>query len=139
MHITRRAVVGSALGVAGIAALGVTAASAPWSRPSATTAAGPTIVTLSRSRFAPHVGLPFTATIGDTSHALVLSRIDDLPPQHGTDDEQRFNLIFSEQGEALPDGIYEVAREGSAPADLFLSAIGADGDRQLQGLVDQSV
>ncbi|WP_403022399.1 DUF6916 family protein [Salinibacterium sp. GXW1014] len=137
-QLTRRAVVASAVGVAGMAALGVAAATSPWTVPLGTPAATPTLVKLARSRFAPHLGLAFTARSGDSLHTLVLERIDDLPGA-GSSDEQRFNLIFTETGKAVTDGIYQVSRDGAEPATLFLSAIGAERERRLQGLVDQSV
>ncbi|MCW4385526.1 hypothetical protein OH146_07040 [Salinibacterium sp. SYSU T00001] len=139
VQLTRRAVVASAIGVTGMAALGVATATSPWARTPVAPAAAPAIVKLARSRFAPHLGLAFTARAGDSRHALVLDRIDDLPGAGSGGEEQRFNLIFAETDEALTDGIYEVSRDGAEPATLFLSVIGAEGERRLQGLVDQSV
>jgi hypothetical protein len=91
-----------------------------------------------RSHFAGHEGETFVATANGAALALTLTEIDDVPPAIGTEDENRFNLIFTVQGSAQPaQDVYEITHPSVPAALLFASPIGASKRRQLQALVNR--
>ncbi len=92
-----------------------------------------------RSHFAGHEGETFVATASGAALALTLTEIDDVPPAIGTEDENRFNLIFTVQGAAqAAPGVYEITHPSVPAALLFASPVGASKRRQLQALVNRS-
>lgn len=92
-----------------------------------------------RSHFAGYEGETFVATASDVALALTLAEIDDVPPAIGTDDENRFNLIFTVQGSAqAAPGVYEITHPSVPAALLFASPVGATKRRQLQALVNRT-
>ncbi|WP_133161076.1 DUF6916 family protein [Microterricola pindariensis] len=91
-----------------------------------------------RSHFAGHEGETFVATFAETPFAVTLTAIDDVPPAIGTDDENRFNLIFTAPGVSmLPSGIAEITHPAVPAATLFASPAGDSPKRQLQALVNR--
>lgn len=140
-QFSRRGVVAGALGAAGVAALGITAGVALRPAPGqggVSTLAAPTIEPLARSIFAPYVGHPFTAESEAGRYELLLARIEDLAELRRPEDEQRFSLLFTAHGEEPPAGIYSLSSQGAKPATLFISPVGAEGQRYLESIVDQS-
>lgn len=93
-----------------------------------------------RSHFTGHEGETFVAVSESGSVAVVLSTIDDVPPALGTDDEDRFNLIFTQSGSGalMQQGIYELTHPSVPAATLFVSAVSATKKRHLQALVNRT-
>jgi hypothetical protein len=138
--LSRRKVLIAGIGTAGLAAIGVSVGvslSPREATPSIDASAG---IDLVRSRFSPLVGSEFTATTATGTFRLVLESVDELQPVHTPEDEDRFNLLFTACGDAPTSGIYTLRHPQTSDSELFLSAVGAEGQaRRLQALVDRSV
>lgn len=98
-----------------------------------------------RSHFAGHEGETFVATSTAGAIALTLTAINDVPPAIGTDDENRFNLIFTAQGSTgqsptarLAQATYTFTHPTVPEATFFSSPVGPTELRQLQALVNRS-
>lgn len=127
--VSRRAVLGAGvvsvgLGIAGAAGVDAPAADAA--------PVGPPC----RSHYSKSLGQTFTATHGKHAYRLKLAHIRDLVGTSAAERDRCFNLVFSAP-EALPDGIYTIARRGVVTHSLFLSRIG--GRATMQALVNRSV
>lgn len=137
--LSRRAIIAGGLGAAGIAVLGIAAATSMGPGAQELSAAK-TGIDLVRSRFSPFVGETFTAHSGAVSFPLVLEAVEDLAPVQSPAEERRFNLLFSASGSEPPQGIYTVRNPNTPDAWLFMSPIGQDGPaRRIQALIDRSV
>ena len=138
--LSRRAVILSGIGVAGVAALGAAVGTSLWPQ-----AVAPDLIDadagidLVRSRFAPLVGTTFTAH-GDQAYSLILDSVAELSPIRTAEDEDRFNLLFSTVGASPPQGIYTLRHPETKASVLFISPIGPEGpELRFQALVDRSV
>ncbi|UAJ79177.1 hypothetical protein IT072_18545 [Leifsonia sp. ZF2019] len=140
-EVSRRAVMATALGGIGLAALAPAAPAFAHSvsgtiASSATGATG--LAEPVRSLFSPAVGHAFTAADGDRTLRLVLTAVEDLPGA-ASDDEHRFALLFSTDGYAAVDGTVTLSRAGAPDVALFLTPIGRPGlSRTLQAVVDRT-
>lgn len=138
--LSRRTVVAAGIGTAGVAALGITVASLSTRPSTGSRAAGPAAgADLVRSRFTPLVGTAFVAAAGASEHRLVLDTVDDLASATTPDEEARFNLLFTHDGELPEQGIYTLRHPDTADTVLFLSPVGPEGQNlRIQALVDRS-
>lgn len=147
-EVSRRAVMATALGGLGIAAV-LPAAPALAGTPTAigragtvggtaaATAAADPVVPV-RSLFADAVGRPFRAVEGGRTIDLVLRAVEDLAPD-AAGDEHRFLLLFTADGYSAVEGIYTVRRAGAPDVSLFLSPIGRGGlTRTVQAVVNRT-
>jgi hypothetical protein len=122
--VSRRAVLVTGAGIAGLAALGFNEVDAAG----ATTAPNSTPV---RSNYTKAVGKVFTAVHAGRVHRLRLTHVRDLSPTSAAQRPHCFNLIFAPTGKArLSDAIYVLDRPGVHPHALFLSGMGTDGAMQ---------
>jgi hypothetical protein len=122
--VSRRAVLLTGAGLAGVAALGLDEADAVG----ATTAPNSTPV---RSNYTKAVGKVFTAVHAGRTHRIRLTHVRDLAPTSAAQRPHCFNLIFAPTGKArLHDAIYVLDRPGVHTHTLFLSGIGTDGAMQ---------
>jgi hypothetical protein len=146
-EVSRRAVMATALGGLGLAAV-LPAAPAFARTESAAGSAGRAAVAASgsssapvdpvRSLFADAIGRPFRAVDGDRTLDLVLRAVEDLSAD-SAGDENRFLLLFAADGYGWADGIYTVRRAGSPDVLLFLSPIGRGGlTRTVQAVVNRT-
>lgn len=120
-NISRRAVLGSAVGTAALVAIGIDAAPA-----GAATTPAPL-----RSHYAPSVGKIFTAVRAGRSHQVTLTAIRDAVPTRAKDKPYAFTLILTPaRGVRLPDGIYRLTRRGVRTHSLLLSSVGTAGKVQ---------
>lgn len=143
-EVSRRAVMATALGGLGIAAVlpaapALAGTPAPAGRAVAlagTAAADP--VAPVRSLFADAVGRPFRAVEGGRTIDLVLRTVEDLAPD-AAGDEHRFLLLFTADGYSAVEGIYTVRRAGAPDVSLFLSPVGRSGlTRTVQAVVNRT-
>jgi hypothetical protein len=145
-EVSRRAVMATALGGLGVAA--VFPATPAFARTessvgtrataAATAATGSGPVDPARSLFAGAVGRPFRAIDGDRTIDLVLRSVEDLSPD-AAGDEGRFLLLFAADGYTSVEGIYTVRRAGAPDVELFLSPIGRGGlTRTVQAVVNRT-
>ena len=145
LEVSRRTVMAFGAGAVGAVAVGAFATPAvAGGAPAALAAELPAFTPAAaaelpiRSHFAGHEGETFVATANGSGLALTLTEIDDVPPAIGTEDENRFNLIFTVQGSALPaQDVYEITHPSVPAALLFASPVGAGKRRQLQALVNR--
>ena len=138
--LSRRTMILTGVGVAGVAAVGVTAGVSLWPKESTIEADAAAGIDLVRSRFAPLVGTEFTASATVGVFSLVLDGVEEVYPVRAPEDEHRFNLLFAANGGEPPAGIYTLSHPETSESVLFLSAIGPEGsERRLQALVDRSV
>lgn len=148
-EVSRRAVMATALGGLGIAAVlpaapALAGTPAPAGRAVAlagTAAADPVAadpVAPVRSLFADAVGRPFRAVEGGRTIDLVLRAVEDLAPD-AAGDEHRFLLLFTADGYSAVEGIYTVRRAGAPDVSLFLSPVGRSGlTRTVQAVVNRT-
>lgn len=142
-EVSRRAVMATALGGLGLAALvpaapafARTAAGAGSSTPVATSASG--LADPVRSLFTPAIGRAFTAVDGERTLHIVLTAVEDLSPD-AAGDEHRFLLLFTADGYSPADGIFTLSRAGAPDVALFISPIGRGGlTRTLQAVVNRT-
>ena len=122
---SRRAVLGTGLGLVALAVVGVDRSAAG----AATTPA------LLRSQYVPALNAVFTAQRGGQAWRLTLTAIQDLP--FATAQSQCcFSLFFTPAGGAvLTDGIYTLTRAGVPTHALFLGRVGTR--RTVQAVVNQ--
>jgi hypothetical protein len=124
---SRRTVLGAGLGLLGLAVIGVDEAGAE-------AAAAPVPA---RHLFAPSLGKVFTAQLGNHTHRLRLTAVDDLPHTGRAYRDRCFSLLFTPTGRhELPDGIYRLRRPGGANHSLSLVRVGTG--RTLQAVVNRS-
>lgn len=144
LEVSRRTVMAFGAGAVGAVAVGAFATPATAAGPAGLGALpdftpAPAAALPVRSHFAGHEGETFLASSGGTSVAVTLSTIDDVPPAIGTEDEHRFNLIFTAQGSSTAtQGVYEITHPTVPAATLFVSAVGSSERRQLQALVNRT-
>ncbi|GIT78839.1 hypothetical protein LLS1_05080 [Leifsonia sp. LS1] len=143
-EVSRRAVMATALGGIGLAALAPAAPAFAHSvsgtiASSATGGTGASgLAEPVRSLFSPAVGHAFTAADGDRTLRLVLTAVEDLPGA-ASGDEHRFALLFSTDGYAAVDGTVTLSRAGAPDVALFVTPIGRPGlSRTLQAVVDRT-
>jgi hypothetical protein len=124
--LSRRAVLGGAIGTAGAAALGAGPAIA-----SATIRTAPV-----RSNYSGSVGQVFTAEHDGHRYRLKLTHIHDLPHCKAKHRPHNFLLVFAPVGHRkLPDAIYRLSRRGVRAHRLFLSSLGTE--RGMQAVINR--
>ncbi|KQS69078.1 hypothetical protein [Modestobacter sp. Leaf380] len=128
--------------LAGAGALGLAGALGPLVAPAAlavdaSAVRGPLPVP-GRSAYLGVVGAVFTAVTGDAvAHELRLRAVLD-PTTVPADPESAFTLALEDLGAGtrpLQEGIVELATPGVGTAVLFLSPVGAVGERELHAVV----
>lgn len=142
-EVSRRAVMATALGGLGLAALvpaapafARTAAGSGSSTAAAAATSG--LADPVRSLFTPAIGRTFTAVDGERTLHLVLTAVEDLSPD-AAGDEDRFLLLFTADGYSPADGIFTLSRAGAPDVALFISPIGRGGlTRTLQAVVNRT-
>src|SRR5690554_5940010 len=138
--LSRRTMILTGVGVAGVAAVGVTAGVSLWPKDSTIEADAAAGIDLVRSCFAPLVGTEFIASATVGVFSLVLDGVEEVYPVRAPEDEHRFNLLFAANRGEPPAGICSLSDPETSESVLFLSAIGPGGsERRLQALVGRSV
>jgi hypothetical protein len=123
-EITRRAVLGGAIGTAGVVAFGVGPAVAATARGAAPV----------RADYANAVGRVFSVEHGGRTHRIKLTHLHSLSPSTAKQREHNFMMIFAPvDREQLPDAVYRLRRRGVRTHRLFLSTVGTD--RGLQAVI----
>jgi hypothetical protein len=127
--VSRRAVLGAGMAVAGVAALGFGETSAE--------AATVSHVVPIRSHYAKSLGKTFTATAHGRTYHLKLAHIRDLSHATAKQAQRSFVLVFAPaNGAHLPDGTYALHSAKVGAHYLFLSAIGTA--RGMQAVVNRT-
>jgi hypothetical protein len=120
--LSRRAVLGGAIGAAGAVALG----------------AGPAVAAANsaplRANYTGAVGEVFTAEHDGHRYRIRLTHIHELQHCKAKQRQHNFALIFAPVGHhKLPDAIYRLHRRGVRTHRLFLSSVGTE--RGLQAVI----
>lgn len=142
LEVSRRSVVVLGAGIGGAIAVGALAApaapDAARAAPLPGFTAAPSAGLPLRSHFAGHEGETFLAVSDAASVALTLTSVHDVQPAVGSDDENRFTLIFAVQGTATPaQAVYEITHPEVPAATLFAAPVLAREQRHLQVLVNR--
>jgi hypothetical protein len=128
VFLSRRALLGTAAGAAGLAVMGATDAGA--------VGLGRRASAPLRSDYTASVGRVFTARRGDRTVRLRLTEIRDGVQTSARNRARCFVLVFEPvDGSSVPDAIYDLRRRGVRTHRLFLSSLGTG--HALQAVVNR--
>lgn len=130
LEVSRRALVGAGAAATGVVLLDDSVASAR-ARADRDAPGGPV-----RSHYAAAVGQVFSLVGPRGAVRARLRRVGDVPAAAGADRELCFTLVFSPlASRPVGDAIWSVRRRSMPSHDLFLSALGREGD--VQAVIDR--